>query len=61
MNTQQIVNEQHERVQPTTDQQHKDSVIEKIYTSNVFQEFMKQWGNASLQLEYVQANKIDKK
>jgi hypothetical protein len=52
MNTQLNHNEQHESLHSTADRFHSNSIMEKIYNSDVFKEFIKQWGDTSMHIEF---------
>lgn len=38
-----------------------NKIMEKIYSSTVFQEFMKQWGDAPIRIEYSRTNDTEQK
>ncbi|MBI2428129.1 MAG: hypothetical protein HYV29_04925 [Ignavibacteriales bacterium] len=51
---------QHDQVR-ADDRSESSKVIEKIYGSQVFQEFMKQWGDASIRFDYKKSNDAEQK
>jgi hypothetical protein len=50
----------HEQLQ-TAENPDANKIIEKIYSSTVFQEFIKQWGDVPVRYQYTTANEAEQK